>query len=221
MRRGLVFGNMSQTMNIYHYCFPWSSHTCLFCPVRYSRAHHTVSGELSVSCPRLFLVLALRHLRSPPDRNLELPPHPCAAAPPLTAHRSFPSTGTNRNSNHRLVKASDCVLVGICLGLTHSFDPKSPTSKFLELSQRHRRICCCTVLLQVVPSTTPHVDILRQPLHISIHRHLNSAFCDSCQLLSFRSCTVDLCVVLLRQPFRTSLQCREILSFSETVFNCS
>ncbi|CAN7117896.1 unnamed protein product, partial [Brassica rapa subsp. narinosa] len=87
--------------------------------IRPKSGNITLAG---VSCPRLFLVLALRHLRSPPDRNLELPPHPCAAAPPLTAHRSFPSTGTNRNSNHRLVKASDCVLVGICLGLTHSFD---------------------------------------------------------------------------------------------------
>ena len=29
-------------MNMYLYCFPWSSHTCLFCPVRYPRAHQKV-----------------------------------------------------------------------------------------------------------------------------------------------------------------------------------
>ncbi|CAF2062844.1 unnamed protein product [Brassica napus] len=82
----------------------------------------TVSGELSVFCPRLFLVFALRHLMSPPDQNLEPPPRPCTAAPPVTGHRSFPSTGTNQNSNRRLVKASDCVLVRICLGLAHNAD---------------------------------------------------------------------------------------------------
>ena len=43
-------------MNIYLYCFSWSSHACLFCPVHYPRAHQVEVTVLWWLVLRLALV---------------------------------------------------------------------------------------------------------------------------------------------------------------------
>ncbi|KAL0756692.1 hypothetical protein Bca101_094360 [Brassica carinata] len=127
----------------------------------------------------------LRHLGYPPDRNLEPPSRLC--------------TGPNLISNRSLAKVFDWVFVRICLGLTHSLDPKSLSSKFLEPSRLNWQICCSTVPILAVPSTTLRVILLRQSPRTSLQCHPISAFPDSV------SCnppgtvpSTTLCVVLLR-----------------------
>lgn len=83
--------------------------------------------------------------------------------------------------------------------------PLSPTSKLRE---------------PYVHSTTLCVVLLRQPIHSSLQRHLNSASPDfvNCYLSETVPCR-RLCVFLLRKPLRTLLQHREIHTSSENFIN--